>query len=179
MMARAREVHAFANQIFEVNVRSIDGGRFVAALSCGQHLLDCAEQPVGIEQHQPVKFLALFFVELAALERFEIEADRGDRRFQFVRDGVDETVVLFVAADFADEEAGVDDHAADDRGKKNHAEEKQDGFAAVEDDPADVERDGERDEAHAQRDEKCDGLPAASDGHEASRGLYCGMRRGS
>ncbi len=96
-----------------------------------------------------------------------------------MRDGIDKTVVLFVAADFADEEAGVDDHAADDRREKNHAEEKQDGFAAIENDPADVERDGDRDEAHAQRDEKRDCLPAASDRHGASRGLYCGMRRGS
>ena len=102
----------------------------VAGLAGFQHLLDGAAQAVGIVEHQIVKMLALGFVHVAALQRFEVEADRGDRRFQLVRDGIDEAVVLLVEADFADQEAGVKDHAENDRGEKNHAEEKQHALRA-------------------------------------------------
>ena len=113
--------------------------RSVAGFAGFQHLLDRAQQAVGIVEHQPIKLLALRFVDFAALQGFEIKANRGDGRFQFVRDGVDEAVVLFVAADFADQEDGVEDQAGDDGDEENNAEEKQYAFAPVEDDPADVQ----------------------------------------
>ena len=82
-----------------------------------------------------------------------------------MRDGIDEAVVLFVAADFADEEDGVQNHSGDDRGEKNHAEKQQHAFAPIEDGPADSEGYGQGYEGAAQHDEEGDRFSAARDLH--------------
>ncbi len=80
-------------------------------------------------------------------------------------DGIDEAVVLFVAANFTHQEAGVHDHPGDEQGKEDHAEEEQDAFAPVENDPADIQPDRQQHQANAQHDEKSDGPAAAADAH--------------
>jgi hypothetical protein len=60
--------------------------------------------------------------EVAALEGFEVEADAGDGGFELVGDGVEEGVLALVAADFADEEDGVEDDAGDEDGEEDDAE---------------------------------------------------------
>ena len=55
----------------------------------------------------------------------QVEPDRRDGRLQLVRDGVDERVVLFVAADLAHQKDGVQHDAADDHGQQQHAQEQQ------------------------------------------------------
>ena len=117
------------------------------------------------EQHQIIKLLALRFVHFTALHGFQVQADGSDGSFQFVGDRVDETAVLFVAADLAHQENGVEDHAGDDGEEKYHAEEEQHDFATVEDDPADVQGDGEGHEGAAQHDEKGNRFSAARDLH--------------
>ena len=91
---------------------------------------------------------------VAPFQGFEVQANRGDRRFQFVGHRVDEAVVLLVATDLPHQKTGVDDHPGDDQRKENNAEEQQDAFAPVQDDPADVERDGQRHQANAQDQEE-------------------------
>ena len=98
-----------------------------------------SEQPVAVLQHGAVKLLALVLVHGARLQRFEVQPDGGDGRLQLVRDGVDERVVLLVAADFAHQEGGVQDHAGNDHGEQQDAEKQQDAVAPIEQDPADVE----------------------------------------
>ena len=122
MMAHAREFNTFAHQLREIQLHVMAFAAAVTGLAGFEHLLDGSQQAIGIEQHQVVKLLALRLVHFAALHRFQIQADGSDGSLQFVRDGVDEAIVLFVAADFAHQEDGVQNHSGDDRGKKNHAE---------------------------------------------------------
>jgi hypothetical protein len=76
-----------------------------------QDLFHGVQQAVGIEQHELVELAPLRFFHLAPLQGFEVEADGGDRRLQFVGDGVDEAVVLLVAANFADQKNRIEDEA--------------------------------------------------------------------
>jgi hypothetical protein len=108
VMPRAREFHAFADQPAEINLRRRVRRFFVSHLTRLQDLLHGIEQAIGILEHEAVKLLALRFVHLAPLQRFEVEANRRDGRFQLVRHGVDETVVLLVAPDFTHQKDGVE-----------------------------------------------------------------------
>ncbi len=122
VMADARKLDGFAHEFREIQLHVVALAAAVTGFAGFEHLLDGSEEAIGIEEHQIIKLLPLRLVYFAALHRFQIQADGGDRGFQFVRYGVDEAVVLFVAADFADEEDGVENHSGDDRGEKNHAE---------------------------------------------------------
>ena len=78
-----------------------------------------------------------------ALEGFEVETNAGDGCFELVSDGVEERVLALVAADFANEEDGVDDDAGDEDREEQDAEQIHGEAAAVVVDPGDVEDDGE------------------------------------
>jgi len=67
---------------------------------------------------------------------------------------MDERVVLFVATYFADEESRVQDQSKDQDEEKYDPENKQRDFAPVEQYPTDIQRDRQRDQARAQRDEE-------------------------
>ena len=82
-----------------------------------------------------------------------------------MRDRIDKAVVLLAAANFADQKAGVHDHARDDQGEKDDAEKQQHAFAPVEDDPTDVQRDRQRHQADAQAEKEDDRPAAARDAH--------------
>src|SRR5579872_486218 len=69
------------------------------------------------------------------------------------------------ATEFADEKAGVNDHPGDENREEDDAEEKQDAETPVEDDPANVERDREGNQADAKAEEKDDRPAAARDAH--------------
>jgi hypothetical protein len=90
-----------------------------------EDLLDGAEEAVGVGEHDAVELLALGFGDVAALEGFEVEADGGDGGFELVGDGVEEGVLALVAADFADEEDGVEDDAGDQQGEEDDAEDEE------------------------------------------------------
>ena len=119
-----------------------------------EHLLDGLLQPVGVGQHDAVEVAPLRLADLARLQRLQIQANRRDRRLQLVRDGVDERVVLIVAAHFAHEEHGVDDDAGDDQRKGEDAEDERQDPPPVDEDPADVEGDGCGDQDDAERHER-------------------------
>ena len=105
MMPRPRQFHALAHQAAEIHVDGIPRDVLVADFAGLQHLLDRPPQPVGVVQHQFVELLALRFVHVAPLQSLEVEADGRDRGLQFMSDGVDEAVVIFVQPDFAHQEA--------------------------------------------------------------------------
>ena len=85
-----------------------------AGAAGAQHLIDRVQQPVAVLEHDAVELAPLVLVELARLQRLQVQADRRDRRLQLVGDGVDEGVVLLVAADLAHQEDRVQDEAGDD-----------------------------------------------------------------
>ncbi len=104
-----------------------------------QHLLDGGQQPVAVVQHDAVELLALGLVHGAGLQGFQIQADGGDGSFQFVGDGVDEGVVLLVAADFAHQKDGIQHDAAADHQHQQDPEHQQDAVPPVQQEVADVE----------------------------------------
>ena len=81
-------------------------------------MLDRVLQAVAIGQHDVVELETLGLVDLTTLQSLQIQPDRSDGSLQFVRYGVDEAIVLFVPADFAEKENGVQDHAGNNRGEK-------------------------------------------------------------
>jgi hypothetical protein len=84
-----------------------------------------------------------------------------------VRDGVDEGVVLLVAADLADEEGRVQHQPRDDEAEEDDAEDEERHLAPVQQDPPDVQGEREDDEADAERQKEDDRLAAAADAHGA------------
>src|ERR1700676_202602 len=92
-----------------------------------------------------------------------------------MREGVDEAVVLFVAANFTDEKNRIEDEARDYGAKKNDAEKNFDALAPVEDDPAAADRERQCREANAEREEKINCFLAADDAH---RGIVAGRGAG-
>ena len=72
--------------------------------------------------HDGVKLLALGVVEGSPLEGFQIKPDAGDGGFELVGDGVEERVLALVAADFTDEEDGVEDDAGGKDAEEDDAE---------------------------------------------------------
>ena len=149
----------------------LDAGALLDALALAEfagleHGFDGGEEAVAVFAHDGVEALALLLVDRMALQGFEVETDAGDGGFELVGDGFEEGVLTLVAADFADEEDGVDDDAGDEDGEEHDAEEVDGKAAAVVVDPGDVEDDGERGETHAERDEKRSGSAAACEVHE-------------
>jgi hypothetical protein len=126
-------------------------------------LLDRVQQPIAVLEHDPVELAALVGVELTRLQRLEIEPNRGDRRLQFMGDGVQEGIVLLVPPDLPDQENRVEDHAGDDQQKQDDAQDRQDPHPPVEDNPADIERDGNGDKTDAEDGEEDHLPPAAAD----------------
>jgi hypothetical protein len=80
-------------------------------------------------------------------------------------DGVDKAVVLLVAPDLPYQEAGVDDHPRNQHPKENYAQKQQHPFTPVENDPANVQGDRQRDQTHAQRDKERNRFPARGNAH--------------
>ena len=80
-------------------------------------------------------------------------------------DGVKEGILTLIAANLADEEYSVEDHAGDECGEEDDAQDGESEGALVENDPADVEGDGEADGKDAECDESGDGSAASGDVH--------------
>jgi len=130
-----------------------------------EDLLDGGEETVGVGQHDLVELLLLFLGDGVALEGFEVEADAGDGGLELVGDGVEEGVLALVAADFADQEDGVEDDSGGEQAEENEAKDYQGKAALVEDDPGDVEDDEADNYEHTEGDGKCDGSAASVDVH--------------
>src|SRR3954465_14514880 len=88
-----------------------------------------------------------------------------DRRLQFMRNCIDKAVMLLVAPHFAHEKNGIYHHSGNDQSKKDDAEEQQHALTPIEDDPADVESNRERNQANAQAEKERNRSTAARDAH--------------
>lgn len=80
-------------------------------------------------------------------------------------DGVDEAVVLLIAANFADQEDGVENESGDDGAEEDDAEKDFDAFAPVEDDPAAADGEGDGSQNDAEAEEESNRLATAGDAH--------------
>ena len=141
VMPNAREVEALADGVAQIDRHLVQHPRSRAGTAGAKHLFDQVEQAIAVGEHHTVELAALVFGQLAPLQGFEVEADRGDRRLQLMRHRVDERIVLLVPARFAHKEDGVHHDAREDHQKQDDPEDEQQPFAPVEDDPADVQRD--------------------------------------
>src|SRR5262249_21285523 len=126
----------------------------MARSSRAQHLFDALQQSITVSEHDAVKLLPLLFIDFTCLECFQIEPDRRYRSFQLVCDGVDKRVVLLVAPYLANQERRVDDQTENQQVEQDDSQREQHDLRPVENDPANTQRHGERDEARAQRDEE-------------------------
>src|SRR5579871_4386291 len=167
-MASSCGVHAVANQLTEIHFRFLLPGFLIAGPAGAQDLFDRIGQPVDVTQHDAVELLLLWFGQFPPLQGFQMQADRGHWGLQFVSYGIDETVVLLAAAEFADEEDGIHYHTRDDESEENDPKEQQDAFAPVEDDPPDVKSDRQCHQADAQAKEEHDRSAAARNAHGVS-----------
>ncbi len=110
-------------QAFVYDLREIDRAESSACLRRtetpgAQHLFDGSEQSIAVLHHHLVELLPLALVDLALLQRLQVQLHRRKRCLQLVGDGVDEVLVLLVPADFTDEKDRVEDGAGDDEGKR-------------------------------------------------------------
>src|SRR3954468_7827602 len=162
--ARPRQLDALARELPQVEGHPRAAPQHRSGRAGAEDLLDRVQQAIAVLEHDPVELAPLDFVDLARLQCLEIEADRSDRRLQFVRHRVDERVVLLVAPDLADQEDGVHDAERDDDEEKDRAEHDQHPLAPVQDQPADIQRDRRRHQADPEHREGY-GLPPAARYH--------------
>src|SRR5579862_8402139 len=165
MMALPGRLKAVVDEPSEINFDLVTASFLISGAACAQDLLDGVGKPIGIAQHKAVELLLAGFGQFPALQGLEMQADRGQRSFEYVGNGVDETVVLLAAAELAHKEDRIDDHSGDDQGEEDNPKKEQYDFAAVEDDPPHVEGHGERNQADAQAEKEDDGSAAARNPH--------------
>src|ERR1700677_867008 len=149
MMSCSGHFDAIANQFCK-----IDGNAFAAALSVSryggfEHLLDGAQETIGVVKHAAVKLAALRLVDVTMLQRLQVKADGCNRGLEFVRDRVDETVVLLVAANLAQQKNCIEDQPGRNGTEENHAQKNFDAFTPIEYDPAESDSDGDAGETNA------------------------------
>src|SRR5579859_2294823 len=164
-MPGARQFHAFADHRIEVHRDALAGGLLLGDGARLQHLLHRTHEALGIDQHQFVELAAAGLIHLAALQGFEVEANRSDRRLELVGYRVDEAVVLLIAANLADQKNCIEDEPGDDGAEKDNAEKDLDAFTPVEDDPSAANGEGKRRQAHAERQEERNRFAPAGDPH--------------
>ena len=168
-MPCSSRLHTIANQLTEIHLRLVSPRLLVASSPGAQHLLDRLGQPVGIAQHEPVELLLLLLRQFAALQCLKMQPDRRHRRLQFMRDGIDEAVVLLTAPQLPHQENRIHHHACDDQREKDNAEKQQHSLAPVQDDPADIEGNRQRHQANAQAEKEHNRSAAARDAHGSTR----------
>ena len=158
VMAQPREFHRFRHDRGEIDFLPILLAARVARLAGLQNLLDRPQKPVRILEHDAIEILVLRLGELAGLQRFQVQANRGNRSFEFVRDRVEKAILLLVLVNFANQKNRVDHDSRDDQREENDAENQGNDFPPVEDNPGDVQRHRQSNQAGAQRHEKRDFL---------------------
>src|SRR6266446_6537532 len=167
-MTRSGCIHALAHDLPEVDFRPIPANLLIASAASTQNLLNRLREPVRVAQHDTIELLPLRLGQFAPLQSFKMKADRCYWSLQFVGDRIDEAVMLLVAPDLPHQEDGVHDHAGDDEREKDQAEEQQNTFAPVENDPSDIEGNRQRHQANAQAEKEDDGSASARDAHGSS-----------
>jgi hypothetical protein len=71
-----------------------------------------------------------------------------------VRNRINKSIVLFVTADLTNQEGRVEHQTKDDDQEKDNSKDKKCNFPPVEEDPADIERNGQSHKAGAKSDKE-------------------------
>lgn len=80
-----------------------------------------------------------------------MKADGRNGSFQFVSNGIDKAIVLFVAANFANQKSGVEYEAGSDRAKKDDPEKNLNIMLPIQNDPAEADGNCNRGQHHPER----------------------------
>ena len=84
-----------------------------------------------------------------------------------MRDGVDKSVVLLVAPHFANQERRVKNQACDYQNEKDQPQDHQRDLPPIKEYPADVQRQGQRDQAGTKGDKEDNSFSTADDSHRS------------
>src|SRR3954471_7778252 len=163
MKARSCELDALACNIAEINTAAPFAPESRSRAARTQDLLNRVQQPIAVFEHDAVELFALLRIELARLQRLQIQTDGRHGSFQLVRDRIEKGILLLVPADFTYQENGVQHHSRDDQAEEDDAEDRQHAHPPVQNDPADVERDCNGNETDAEDGEEDHRSPAAPD----------------
>ena len=105
VVAGASALHAVFDQLREIHADALLFSR--SRLSGLQHLVHRFHQAIGVLKHQLVKLMLLGFIDLPSLQGLQVEANRRNRRLQFMSDGIDKAIVLLITPNLANQETGV------------------------------------------------------------------------
>src|SRR6476469_7847877 len=158
--ARPRERDALSRDLAQVDTAAYFTPEPRAGASGPQHLLNGVQQPIAVVQHDAGDLAPLVGVQLARLQRLQVQANGSDRRLQLVGDRVQKRILLLVPPDFAHQKDGVQHHPGNDEEEEDEAKNGQHPGLPVEDDPADVEGNRDGDETDAEDGEEDHRTPA-------------------
>src|ERR1700676_400401 len=150
-MAHTRELDRFEDDARKVDFLPILLIAPVPRLPGFKNLLDRANEPVRILEHDSIEVVALLFADLPVFQRFQIQANGGDRRLKFVCYCIQETVLLIVFVYFSNQENGVNNDSRDDQSKKDDPQNEGNNLSPVDYNPGDVKRYRQPDQDGAQR----------------------------
>jgi hypothetical protein len=72
-----------------------------------EHLFHGRQEAFTVGEHDFVELLPLGLGQLVALQGFQIEADGGDGRLEFMSDGIEKTIVALVPLYLSHQKYGV------------------------------------------------------------------------
>ncbi len=87
-----------------------------------QDTFNRAHQALRVLQHHLVKLAPLLLVNIALLQRLQIQPDGSDGRLQLVGHSIQEAVLLLVAAHLAHQKNRVEDDSGDDEAEEDDAQ---------------------------------------------------------
>src|SRR4051812_9773700 len=165
MMPGSNGIHALSHQLREIDFDFFPTGFFVACPAGSQYLFHCVRKPVGVSQHEFVELLLPRLGQFASLQRFQMQTNGRQRSLQFMRDRIDETVMLLTAPQLPNQKNCIYDHAGNNQGEEDDAEKQQHTFTPVENDPPHVQGDRQRNQANPQAKEEDDRSASARNAH--------------
>src|SRR6266496_3529553 len=179
MVADASTLNTLLDQLGKIHIDELPCAS--SHLAGPENLVHGLHQAVGIFQHQTIEPTSLSFAELPPFEGLQMKTDGSNRCLQFVSDSIDEAVVLFVASDFANQEAGIQDEASDNGAEEKDPQQDFNVLLPIKDDPAksDTYRRRSKQNANGQKE---DDFAAPANAHgkilarSASRQLRDGVR---
>src|SRR5579872_5553457 len=163
MMAGTGDLNGFPHQYVKIEREEL-AGLFVSSFSGFQYLFDGSQQAVGIVEHDAIEGAPLRLVYVAPLQGLQVKTDRSQRRLQLVGNGINKTVVLFVAPDFSHQKTGVENQAGRDSAEEYNPQKDPDTGLPIENNPAKSNRHSHCGQANSQR-QKNDDLAAAGEAH--------------
>ena len=113
MVALERGADAVADHVVEQQPKADLVARALADFSRLEYLLHSSQEPLSIGEHDVVELLPLGLGQVVSLQGFQIEADGGDGRLQFMGDSIEKAVMALVPLYFSHQKYGVQNQPGD------------------------------------------------------------------